>query len=68
MTFSTRVSSQTDFLIVSHVDRIGPRTVLIKTHVTTFFGDILRKIFFTEKAEKDNGIESINQSGLQRDN
>jgi hypothetical protein len=29
MTFSTRVSSQTDFVIVLHVDRPGPRMVLM---------------------------------------
>jgi hypothetical protein len=45
------MSSQTDFLIVSHVDRTGPRIVLIETHVTTFFGDFFRIRFFQKKLQ-----------------
>jgi hypothetical protein len=35
--------------------------------VTTFFVDSLGKDFF-EKAAENNGIESTDHSGLQRDN
>jgi hypothetical protein len=53
------MSSQTGFLIILHVDRTGPQIVLIYTHVTTFFGDSLRKKFFQKSRKVKAAVVKI---------
>jgi hypothetical protein len=68
MTISTRVSSQTDFLIVSHADRTGPPNSPDLNSCEYFLWGFLKENTCSEKAANNNGIEDTNHSGLQRDN
>jgi hypothetical protein len=58
------VSSQTDFLIVSHIDRTAPNSPDLNPRDYSLWGFLMEKIF-PKKAANNNGIESINHSDQQ---
>jgi hypothetical protein len=59
------MSSETNCLIVSHVDRTGPKNSADLNPCDSFFGGFLKEKIFLKKTTNNNGIESTNHLGLQ---
>jgi hypothetical protein len=62
------VSPQTDFQIISHVDRPGPPNSPDLNPCDYCLHGFFKEKIFPKKGANSNGIESTNLSGLQGDN